>query len=103
MRHWSSHSQDFALNINDAQYEALADKFMGERLRPTVLPCQRTHGDRVRYDPATGTFGVVSQDGILRTYFKPIPCSWIPAAFVDKRWCHAHPDTLTYFQVECRK
>ena len=103
LRHWSDHGQDFATAITVAQYEAMADRFLSQALCPTMIPCNRKHGDHVRYDQATGTFGVLSADGIIRTYFKPVPCAWIPPAFVNPRWCHAHADNITYFRIECAK
>jgi hypothetical protein len=86
-----------------ARYEAMADRFLTEPLRSSVLPCTRPQGAQLRYDQATGAFGVLTSDGIIRTYFKPVPCCWIPSAFIDKRWCHEYPDNVAYFLAECAK
>lgn len=101
--HWANHRQDFGQRISVARYEAQADRFLTDPAGPTLRYCYRRSGWTVRYDEATGSFGVLSTDGIIRTYFKPIPCCWVPAAYIDPRWCHIHPDNLTYFIAECAK
>ena len=101
--HWGTHHQDFARHMSVAKYEAMADRFLTRPLRPTMLPCTRPKGWMLRYDQGTGEFGVLSSDGMIRSYFKPIPCCWMPPAFVDKRWCHEYPDNYSYFVAECKK
>jgi hypothetical protein len=99
--HWSRHGQDFAHRVSIAKYEAMADRFLTDRsLRPSLRCCTRPRGYKIRYDEETGAFGVLSPDGMIRTYMKPIPCCWVPVAFVDKRYCHQYADNLSYFAAE---
>lgn len=102
--HWARHHQDFANSLTPARYEAMADRFLTELPRPSVRRCIRPYGGGIiRYDLKTGAFGVLSKDGAIRSYFKPIPCCLIPPAYVDKRFCHAYADNISYFQAECGK
>lgn len=53
-----------------AEYRREARDFMGGGAQPGVL--ERTRGtDTLRVDPRTGYFGVRSQDGTIRTFFRP--------------------------------
>lgn len=36
-----------------------------------MLVKTRSNGDRIFYNQATNEFGVVTKDGVIRTYFKP--------------------------------
>ena len=62
--------------------------------------CRRKKGDVLRYDPTTEEFGVVSSAGIIRTYFKPIPCASLPPMI--RHNCHGLPSNIEYFKTECR-
>lgn len=51
-------------------YRVAARQFMGGPAGPGVI--QRSRGtDIIRVDPATGYFGVRSQNGSIRTFFRP--------------------------------
>jgi RHS repeat-associated protein len=53
-----------------SQYRAAARDFMGGAAGPGVI--ERGRGtDVLRVDPSTGYFGVRSQDGTIRTFFRP--------------------------------
>ena len=69
--------------------------------RPTMLECNRSKGDVVRYDTATLEFGVMSASGYLRTYYRPIPCSSLVG--VPKVGCHSYTDNVVYFTATCKK
>jgi hypothetical protein len=89
--HFDSHRSDFDA-ASEEEYEDLADEFLGGRRRDSTLECKRTrNGDVIRYDTATREFGIVSHDGIIKTYFKPNPA------------IHGEPTNLEYFHKECRK
>lgn len=53
-----------------AEYRAAARQFMSGSQRGT-LEGTRRDGDLVRFDPATGQFGLRSPRGVIRTFFRP--------------------------------
>lgn len=70
-------------------------------MTPAMLDCIRPiGGDRLRYDTITMKFVVQSKDGVVRTYFKPRPCSSIPAGLPRVR-CHGFATNEEYFKGEC--
>jgi pyocin large subunit-like protein len=71
--HYRKHRADFAV-LTASDYEAMAERFLASPPVPTILECTRTLGDVVRYDTITMEYGVRSSAGIIRTYFKPVPC-----------------------------
>ena len=103
-RHFSAHGAEFGAS-NAQDYEKLADEFLGGVAASGVLENVRSRGDMVRYDPATEAFGVMDSTGIIRTYFKPVPCVNVPASIraIEKNAgrCHDLPDNLSYFRSEC--
>src|SRR5271165_1016470 len=74
-RHFSEHGVDFgASNAND--YEQIADAFLGGAAPlGSVHECTRKMGDKVRYDPTTQAYGVLDSRGVIRTFYKPVPCA----------------------------
>jgi hypothetical protein len=105
-RHFAEHGADFGAS-NSTDYELMADKFLGGSKPAGTHECTRSKGDILRYDPATDVYGVLSSGGIIRTFFKPIPCSSVPArtraAVTLAGRCHSHANNLQYFQAECKK
>jgi len=53
------------------EYLSAAQRFLSEPLREGAMEIARKGGDLVRFDPGTGYFGVLSPDGIIRTFFRP--------------------------------
>ena len=51
----------------------MADRFLTDPRPEGVLERVRPNGDVVRFDPSTDTFGVVSRDGTIRTFYRPDP------------------------------
>ncbi len=105
-RHFSEHGADFgASNITD--YQEMADVFLGGSKAAYVEECTRSKGDTVRYDPTTEAYGIIDSNNVIRTYFKPVPCSSlsvsIRAAVKSVGRCHGYTDNLTYFQQECKR
>ena len=70
-RHFADHAIDFGVTT-EADYEQMADIFLGEALQPHTYERIRTNnGDIVRYNSVTEEYGVLSSDNYIRTYFKP--------------------------------
>jgi pyocin large subunit-like protein len=67
-----------------ADYEQEADEFIAGALKHGTLACQRSTGDRVRYNVLTDEFAVVTPAGFIRTYY-------------------LRRNGLNYFVRECRK
>jgi pyocin large subunit-like protein len=106
-RKFSKHGADFGAS-NAEEYERFADDFLGSSARSGVHECGRPQGDKVRYDPQTDAYGVLDAAGVIRTYYKPVPCSsilnpLIRAASQQAGMCHRHASNLLYFQWECRR
>jgi len=105
-RHFSEHGSDFAAS-NSTEYEQMADAFLSGDKPETVHECVRPEGAKVRYDPASEAFGVVDGGGIIRTYFKPIPCSSLPGPMREitrqAGRCHKYANNLVYFKAECKQ
>jgi filamentous hemagglutinin len=70
--HFGDHAMDFGVT-SEVDYQRLADEFCGLMPRPTnVLECTRKKsGDIVRYNPVTNEFGVMTRNGVIKTYYKP--------------------------------
>lgn len=100
------HGAEFACNSAE-DYEILADKFLTDPTTPSLLECFRPDGQRVRLDKTTDMFGVLTDDNIILTLFKAIPCSslhYVEADLARRTGrCHESATNLLYFQSECRK
>jgi pyocin large subunit-like protein len=94
--HFYKHRADFVVRT-ERDYELEAERFLLSPMRPTLLECNRTGGDLVRYDTATEEFAVLSNTGLIRTYYKPVPCivRLVPS-------CHGEPDNIQYFRKTCK-
>jgi pyocin large subunit-like protein len=68
-RHFFKHGPDFGAASSE-DYERRADAFLSGRLADGVEECVRSAGGRVRYNEATGEFGVLYADGFVATYFR---------------------------------
>ena len=97
--HYAKHRADFAVST-DKEYERLADAFLSRPLYPDLMQCTRTKGDIVRYDVVTQEYGVLSVSGVIRTYFKPIPCASLAVA-APRVNCHGYVDNVQYFSASC--
>lgn len=105
-RHFSEHGDDFGAS-NAEEYEALADDFLGGTASSDVHECTRKCGLMIRYCLSTEAFGILDTDGVIRTFFKPIPCSQVSfakrEAVRQAGRCHKYPNNLIYFRQECAK
>lgn len=72
MRHFAKHKRDFGVATAD-EYEQLADEFLGGPLKGTMLEGEAKHGGKIRYDTKDDVFGALTEDGRIKTYFKPKP------------------------------
>jgi pyocin large subunit-like protein len=70
-RHFKDHGADFAAK-NAIDYVRQANEFM-HNPPPGTLTRFRPNGDVIRYDPITSSFGVMTANGLPRTFFKPNP------------------------------
>src|SRR4051794_25702453 len=94
------HADDHAalLGLSTVQeYVAAADEFLGAIRRRGVRECVRPRGryagDIVRWDAATGEFGVLRADRIIKTYFK-----------LDlQQYRHLYATDEDYFKAQCKK
>jgi pyocin large subunit-like protein len=103
-RHFAEHGAEFgAATIQD--YERLANSFLLGPPSPTMLQCKRQKGDLIRFDTDTGAYGVLDQNSVIRTFFKPLPCVSLPqpqrAAVKRLGRCHDHANNLLYFHWDC--
>lgn len=106
-RHFIKHGMEFGVSTA-AEYETLADRFMGGPKTASVHECSRKKdGDILRFDATTDFFGAMKVGNVIRTLYKPIPCISVPAtqraAFRRGRRCHPETSNLVYFQSECAK
>lgn len=83
--HFDQHGADFGA-ATPAEYEARADTFLGGPMRPGTQEGRRKNGDIVRYNIMTREFGVVTQTGIILTYWR-----------LNKR------DNMAYFRRTCNQ
>jgi pyocin large subunit-like protein len=94
--HWADHQADFG-GIGVARYEARADRFLSKPVHVGIRQCTRKGGDIVRFDLVTDESAVMSTAGVVRSYFKPMPC-----VVIKRKGCHRLPDNLTYFHETCK-
>lgn len=92
MEHYNGHVEEFGVKgMGPAEYEERADIFLGAHKTQGVLECVRPGGDKVRFNPNTNEFGILSKAGFIRTYFKPEPT------------IHGLPTNVDYFNWECKR
>jgi hypothetical protein len=106
-RKFTKHGADFGAS-NAQEYARYADEFLGGIAPDGVLECPRSEGDKLRFDPRTNAYGVLDAGGVIRTFFKPVPCSSIRdvslrTIAIESGMCHGHATNLLYFQSECRR
>ncbi len=85
--HFNAHGADFGAST-PLQYEQQASSFLTGNPSTDVVQSIRANGDIVRFNPVTDEFGVVSDTGTIRTYFKPDPS------------VHGFPTNLDYFHAQ---
>ncbi|MGP1352916.1 MAG: RHS repeat-associated core domain-containing protein, partial [Parasphingopyxis sp.] len=70
--HFARHGE--RLGVSTAtEYQQAASTFLTGRPGRGVLQTTRANGDIRRFDPRTNEFGVITERGTIRTYFRPDP------------------------------
>ncbi len=85
--HYVKHGGEFDDVQNSLQYVRKATGWF-DNPTSTTLSRTRANGDVVRFDPATDYFGVMTQNGTPRTFFKPDPAQ------------HGYASNLDYFLAQ---
>lgn len=67
--HFNRHRGEFPGLQAEVEYVARADAFLGGPVAQGAFECTRSDGDTVRYNPATGEFGIMTPQGVIRSYF----------------------------------
>jgi pyocin large subunit-like protein len=100
-QHYSDHNRDFGC-VNEREYEKQAIKFLqADAAIIMALDCQGSDGDFVRYCPNSEEFAIVRPDGIIRTYFKPMPARLAQPGYpMDKT--HGMRTNMDYFKESCK-
>ena len=88
--HFKRHGHNFGVKTA-AEYELLADHFLGGVKSSTTLEHIRQQGDLIRYDYATEEFGILSNKRAIRTYIKPDPK------------IHGMTNNADYYRYECKR
>jgi pyocin large subunit-like protein len=104
--HFQLHGADFGAE-NAGDYQVQADMFLSGTAPDHIHQCFRQKGDTIRYDPQTQAFGVLDGRGVIRTFFKPVPCATLhsDARVLAKQAgrCHGHTNNFQYFRAECKR
>ena len=88
--HYDRHGKDFGAR-NKNEYQKQADAFLTGKKNSDTLEGTRSDGDIVRYNEKTDEFGILSKDGVIRTYYKPDPVR------------HGYPTNKAYFYAQLRR
>ena len=68
--HWLKHGSEFGAGTTEAQYLAKAQAFFTD-ISPAKLLKHRPNGDELHYLPNANEFGVLSDERVIRTFFRP--------------------------------
>jgi hypothetical protein len=104
--HFGEHGGDFGAS-NANEYEEWADNFLSGPCPSGMHECTRRCGFIIRYDPSTEAYGIIRGDGVILTFYVPVPCSSVP--FHERELqkksgrCHDQPNNLLYWKRECEK
>ena len=82
LKHFNKHKDEFPGVRNAKEYVEAAKKFMTDPPVGTYTRVREPGGDILRYDPASGTLGIMTKDGVMKTMFKPDPAK-LPKKFSD--------------------
>ncbi|GAB3016642.1 hypothetical protein GCM10011376_03670 [Nocardioides flavus (ex Wang et al. 2016)] len=70
-KHFKKHKDEFPELKNSKEYVEAAKKFMTDPPAGTYTRVREPGGDILRYDPKSGTLGIMTKDGVMKTMFKP--------------------------------
>jgi hypothetical protein len=71
LSHSNTHREEFEGIFNAKQYVEQAKDFLHNSPTGTLSKIRESDGAIIKYNESTNTFGVMSSDGIPRTFFKP--------------------------------
>ncbi|MBI3650398.1 MAG: hypothetical protein HY231_05055 [Acidobacteria bacterium] len=91
-QHFDDHGADFGA-ATEAEYEAMADDFLGSPLQHGSEEDKDSEGNLIRYNRLNDYFGILAPDGYIRTFYKPKPGSK----------GHGHRTNYIYFKARCKK
>jgi pyocin large subunit-like protein len=101
--HFRDHGKkEFGASTKE-EYSAMAKLFLEKNLsdNPNIVECVTKDGDIARFDRQTQEYAIVTPNGIIKTYFKPIPHHLAPPG-TPLDMTHPHPNNITYFRSNCR-
>ena len=105
-RHYATHGAEVGAG-SVQEYEQMADAFWISPKPWHVFECLRSEGDTVRFDPTTELYSVMDHAGVIRTFFRPLPCADAPVGLrVSLRQsgrCHEEANNMDYFKRECTR
>jgi hypothetical protein len=82
LKHFNKHKDEFPGVRNAKEYVEAAKKFMTDPPAGTYTRVREPGGDILRYDPSSGTLGIMTKDGVMKTMFKPDPAK-LPKKYSD--------------------
>ena len=85
--HFLRHGAEFGFNT-EQEYLTAAQNFVSTKGNQGVLSTVRANGDTVIYNPTTNEFAVITNDGAIRTFFKPDPA------------IHGYETNIDYFYAQ---
>ena len=83
LKHFTKHKDEFPGVNNAKEYVEAAKKFMTDPPAGTYTRVREPGGDILRYDPKSGTLGIMTKDGVMKTMFKPDPAKVQQNGFRD--------------------
>ena len=87
--HYQKHRRDFP-KMTISQYANAADQFLGGPRGVITLECRRSNGEIVRFNIFSQKFGVLTQNGRIKTYY-------MADRIQHKKLCN-----ICYFWENCR-
>jgi filamentous hemagglutinin len=102
--HFWDHGSDFGAK-DEYDYQERAREFLNADLavRTTVQECIRArNGDVIRFDRTTDEYGVIGYDGIIKTYYKPVPRHSAPPGTPPGK-THGFLTNELYFRDTCTR
>lgn len=103
--HFDDHGSDFcAINEDEYDYLNKAIAFLQVPLSSDadLVECIRLNGDIVRFNKRTHHFAVVRPNGVIRTYYIPMPRHLAPLGRPVAQ-THGFTTNLLYYNSECLK
>jgi len=103
--HFENHGDEFGLT-DDGDYQAEARDFLNadRTIHTDIQECVRNkNGDVVRFNATTDQFAVMSVDGTIKSYYKPMPRRLAPSSYSPHKARHDYATNQLYFEDTCRR